>query len=75
MMAIGDQLFGGFAFMRVDLTANAKWNAPGRHSGKANVVFCDGHVEPPTLKLLFEDASDTALVRWNRDHLPHRDRL
>ena len=41
-----------------------------RHQGKANVVFCDGHVESPTLKFLFEDTSDTALARWNRDHQP-----
>ncbi len=46
-----------------------------RHHGKASVVFCDGHVETPTLKFLFEDTSDAALVRWNRDHLPHRERL
>ena len=49
--------------------------ANARHQGKANVVFCDGHVESPTLEFLFEDTSDAALVRWNRDHLPHRDRL
>ena len=49
--------------------------AYSRHQGKANVVFCDGHVESPTLQFLFEDTSDTALVRWNRDHLPHRERL
>jgi prepilin-type processing-associated H-X9-DG protein len=46
-----------------------------RHQGRANVVFCDGHVESPTLKFLFEDASDEALSRWNRDNLPHRERL
>lgn len=46
-----------------------------RHQGKANVEFCDGHVESPTLKALFEDTSDAALMRWNRDHLPHRERL
>jgi prepilin-type processing-associated H-X9-DG protein len=46
-----------------------------RHQGKANVVFCDGHVESPTLQFLFEDTSDDALVRWNRDHLPHREKL
>lgn len=46
-----------------------------RHRGKANIVFCDGHVESPTLKFLFEDTSDAALVRWNRDHLPHREKL
>jgi prepilin-type N-terminal cleavage/methylation domain-containing protein/prepilin-type processing-associated H-X9-DG protein len=43
-------------------------NTTNRHHGKANVVFCDGHVESPTLKFLFEDTSDAALVRWNRDH-------
>ena len=46
-----------------------------RHQGKANMAFCDGHVESPTLKFLFEDTSDAALVRWNRDHLPHREKL
>ena len=46
-----------------------------RHQGKANVVFCDGHVESPTLKFLFDDTSDAALARWNRDHLPHREKL
>jgi prepilin-type processing-associated H-X9-DG protein len=49
--------------------------AYARHQGKANVVFCDGHVESPTLQFLFEDTSDAALVRWNRDHLPHREKL
>jgi prepilin-type processing-associated H-X9-DG protein/prepilin-type N-terminal cleavage/methylation domain-containing protein len=46
-----------------------------RHQGKANVVFCDGHVESPTLPFLFEDTSDAALSRWNRDHQPHREKL
>jgi prepilin-type processing-associated H-X9-DG protein len=45
------------------------------HQGKANVVFCDGHVESPTLPFLFADTSDAALSRWNRDHLPHREKL
>ncbi|HZR18688.1 MAG TPA: prepilin-type N-terminal cleavage/methylation domain-containing protein [Verrucomicrobiae bacterium] len=50
-------------------------NTMTRHQGKANVVFCDGHVESPTLSFLFEDTSNAALVRWNRDHQPHRDKL
>ena len=41
----------------------------------ANVVFYDGHVESSTLQFLFADISDAALVRWNRDHLPHREKL
>ncbi|MEI6195830.1 MAG: H-X9-DG-CTERM domain-containing protein [Verrucomicrobiota bacterium] len=44
-------------------------------TGKANVVFCDGHVESPTLEFLFKDTSAPALSRWNRDHQPHRERL
>jgi hypothetical protein len=31
------------------------------------VVFCDGHVESPTLPFLFADTSDYALSGWNRD--------
>jgi prepilin-type N-terminal cleavage/methylation domain-containing protein/prepilin-type processing-associated H-X9-DG protein len=46
-----------------------------RHQGHANVVFCDSHVESPTLNFLFVDTSDAALVHWNRDHLPHREEL
>jgi prepilin-type processing-associated H-X9-DG protein/prepilin-type N-terminal cleavage/methylation domain-containing protein len=46
-----------------------------RHQGHANVVFCDGHVESPTLQFLFADTSDAALARWNRDYQPHREKL
>jgi prepilin-type processing-associated H-X9-DG protein len=46
-----------------------------RHQGKANVVFCDGHVESPTLPFLFTDTSAAALSRWNCDRQPHRERL
>jgi prepilin-type N-terminal cleavage/methylation domain-containing protein/prepilin-type processing-associated H-X9-DG protein len=49
--------------------------ASSRHRGRANVVFCDGHIELPTLQFLFADISDAALSRWNRDHQPHRERL
>ena len=75
MMAIGDG--DGFNyFMRGNLAEMEKHgNILTRHQGKANVVFCDGHVESPTLQFLFADTSDAALCRWNRDHLPHRERL
>jgi prepilin-type processing-associated H-X9-DG protein len=46
-----------------------------RHQGRANVAFCDGHTESPSLASLFEDTSYEALSRWNRDHLPHRELL
>jgi prepilin-type processing-associated H-X9-DG protein len=50
-------------------------HAYSRHGGKADVVFCDGHVESPSFKTLFDDDSDAALSRWNRDHRPHRQLL
>ena len=87
MMAIGDGFHGngdkivcGDAFLwrhEYDADPGRGANTPAansRHQRKANVVFCDGHLESPTLKYLFEDTSDTALSRWNRDHLPHRER-
>jgi prepilin-type processing-associated H-X9-DG protein/prepilin-type N-terminal cleavage/methylation domain-containing protein len=76
MMAIGDCFEGSVEFDRRKLAeAQHYGNILTRHQGKANVVFCDGHVEWPTLRFLFEDTSDAALSRWSRDHLPHRDRL
>lgn len=86
MMAIGDGFKGDhkiivdgvFILWRIyglkDEFGSTK-RSYSRHQGKANVVFCDGHVESPTLKFLFENTSDDALRRWNRDHLPHREKL
>ena len=86
MMAIGDGLEGGDDVIRDGVFA--LWRTHGvqdyqgctersytRHQGHANVVFCDGHVESPTLQFLFVDTNDDALARWNRDHLPHREKL
>lgn len=89
MMAIGDGFAGGNGMIKdgtelwrtCDLThliypsAGSDKRANVRHQGKANAVFCDGHVESPTLKFLFADTSDAALSRWNRDHQPHRELL
>ncbi len=75
MMAIGD-CFEGNALLRRDSIDffQGCGNILTRHRGKANVVFCDGHVESPRLQFLFEDTSNAALARWNRDHQPHRGR-
>jgi prepilin-type N-terminal cleavage/methylation domain-containing protein/prepilin-type processing-associated H-X9-DG protein len=86
MMAIGDGLCGANGI--IDDGKLALWRTSGfkdqygstkraqaRHQGKAVVVFCDGHVGSPTLKFLFDDTTDAALARWNRDNLPHREKL
>lgn len=83
MMAIGDSFDNSTELMRYSLEyfRCPSKDLPGftdrltRHQGKANVVLCDGHVESPTVSFLFDDTGDTALVKWNRDHAPHRDRL
>jgi prepilin-type processing-associated H-X9-DG protein/prepilin-type N-terminal cleavage/methylation domain-containing protein len=86
MMAIGDGFSGNNGVvseqggLRRWLVAHDPYpgstkHAFARHGGKADVVFCDGHVQSPSFKTLFDDDSDAALRRWNRDHLPHRDQL
>src|ERR1700722_587680 len=79
MMAIGDSILGGIDFSRYGNFGNFSPTLFGRvmarHQGRINVLSCDGHVESPTLQFLFEDTSDEALSRWNRDHQPHREKL
>lgn len=55
--------------------ANSTRRSYRRHSGKAEVVFCDGHSASLTLKSLFAETNVDALALWNRDHQPHFDRL
>jgi prepilin-type N-terminal cleavage/methylation domain-containing protein len=71
MIAIGES--DVFVFMR-----NLSYDFPygfARHVGRLNELLCDGHVESARLSHLFQDTGDEALAQWNRDHLPHRDRL
>ena len=77
MMAIGDSIEGGNYIMREpDLAYLERVGfASSRHNGRANIVFCDGHVESPSLTFVFTKSTDAALAHWNRDHQPHRDRL
>jgi prepilin-type N-terminal cleavage/methylation domain-containing protein/prepilin-type processing-associated H-X9-DG protein len=76
MMTLGDGFDPNGILMRRPVAAMEGYgNVLTRHQGIANVVFCDGHVESPSLQFLFEDTSDAALVRWNRDHQPHRENL
>ncbi len=46
-----------------------------RHQGKANYVFCDGHVEDVSLERLFQSKEPADLQLWNRDGKPHEERL
>jgi prepilin-type processing-associated H-X9-DG protein/prepilin-type N-terminal cleavage/methylation domain-containing protein len=86
MIELGDGFVGNSHFVSGDgplirihaILARASWDTHephARHQDRSNIAFCDGHVETVTLKSLFEDTSDAALSRWNRDHLPHRDDL
>jgi prepilin-type processing-associated H-X9-DG protein/prepilin-type N-terminal cleavage/methylation domain-containing protein len=76
MMTLGDGFDPNGILMRRPIDSmEGDGNVLTRHQDRANVVFCDGHVESPRLQFLFEDISDAALVRWNRDHQPHRENL
>ena len=49
---------------------NVNCVVPSRHSGGANVVFCDAHVQWQTqARWIAENIS--ARSRWNNDHQPH----
>ena len=76
IIAIGDAFDGNTVLQRASWPDTSKYGNPfSRHHGRANMVFCDGHLESPTLQFLFTDTNDEALVRWNRDHQPHREKL
>jgi prepilin-type processing-associated H-X9-DG protein/prepilin-type N-terminal cleavage/methylation domain-containing protein len=76
MMSIGDSFSGGIMFRRAALKHLERVGfASSRHTGKVNILFCDGHVESPPLQPIFAGTNDTILMRWNRDHQPHRERL
>ncbi len=44
-----------------------------RHSGRWNVVFCDGHVKAHKTRELFDWRDDLVLSLRNKDNLPHRE--
>jgi len=44
-----------------------------RHSGRFNVIFCDGHVEYGLPQSFFNARQDSVLRRFNKDNQPHRD--
>jgi prepilin-type processing-associated H-X9-DG protein/prepilin-type N-terminal cleavage/methylation domain-containing protein len=58
MMALGDCFEANAIFQRRNLEVLEGFgNTLTRHQGKANVVFCDGHVESPKLNFLFVDTN------------------
>jgi prepilin-type processing-associated H-X9-DG protein/prepilin-type N-terminal cleavage/methylation domain-containing protein len=58
----------GGPLISVDLEKPAR----ARHDSRANVSFCDGHVEGMRFASLFAETDD-AFKRWNIDHQPHRE--
>ncbi len=46
-----------------------------RHHGNIQIVFCDGHVGNELLSDIYVNESKRGLAMWNRDGLPHLERL
>ncbi len=74
LIAIGD---GGFWLSpHVSITLGSLAQRPHAgtmfmpHAGRANTVFCDGHVEQAKGEKWIE-ATDSARKRWNNDNQPH----
>jgi prepilin-type N-terminal cleavage/methylation domain-containing protein/prepilin-type processing-associated H-X9-DG protein len=81
----GQSSYSGFARLDISSRYRSEESASGgatgilqatqqRHSGRFNVVFCDGHVESVLEAKLF-DKGDTTLRRWNNDNQPHLNKL
>ena len=88
MMALGDgflgltsriqdgmPVFGRAHAVTMGPDKGATQRSLNRHRGRANITFCDGHLEAVKLPALFSDTGDDALRRWNEDNLPHREKL
>jgi prepilin-type N-terminal cleavage/methylation domain-containing protein/prepilin-type processing-associated H-X9-DG protein len=71
VIAIADS--GGIGWITPNYPGFDRSSLDGQHFGdRANVVFCDGHVEQGRNKLCNE-LSDDARKRWNNDSQPHRE--
>ena len=60
-----------------NLSPESEWAADytkRRHASKANMVFCDGHVEGLKFIRLYTNKEEQ-LQRWNNDNKPHRNLL
>ena len=74
MIAYGD-CFTGARQLSPHGTNQWNWDSAvsvpsSRHSGGANALFCDGHLEYHK-QAEWTRASDNVRARWNNDHQPH----
>lgn len=58
------------ALMTVEERRNSHQFTKKRHNARANMVFCDGHVEALKFSRLYS-SDPAALCRWNNDNQPH----
>ncbi len=71
MIALGCLRGAGFWARTLSPGTGRRDNPPGNwHQGRANILFCDGHVEAIKQPQLIE-ATESSRRRWNNDHEPH----
>jgi prepilin-type processing-associated H-X9-DG protein len=79
MIAIGD-VRSDTPAAQIDFNANldptdttsyhTQWPC-NRHSGRTDILFCDGHVEPIRRDALMVRTDDSTVARWNNDNQAH----
>jgi len=71
MIAIIDLVDHGAAYLSAVAVPGSEYSGPApRHSGGANALFCDTHVEWKK-NSRWNEASGESRQRWNKDHQPH----
>ena len=61
--------------VNIQFNSDALSRIQERHSGKLNVLSCDGHAASLPTGFLFSDSSEAALSHWNRDQKSHPEML
>jgi prepilin-type N-terminal cleavage/methylation domain-containing protein/prepilin-type processing-associated H-X9-DG protein len=70
-MAISDGVYWNAVMLGLPAGDSAVKAMMQRHSGRWNIVFCDGHTETLRPSDLFDVSKPLMAQRWNNDHQAH----
>jgi len=72
-MAVWERVYWDAVMLGLPAGDSAVKGMMQRHSGRWNIVFCDGHIETLRPSDLFDLRKPLVAQRWNNDHQAHAD--